>query len=101
MAVSPFVGESSSSSATQVTVQPVSSSGAIENSKFKCGETVQFWKDFQRDGFASAQENAIELAAIAARFAQKGPDGIDFLARHVARSGYFITNALLGTAGSL
>ena len=41
-----------------------------------------------------------ELAAIAARFAQKGPDGIDFWARHVARSGYFVTNALLGTAGS-
>jgi hypothetical protein len=65
-----------------------SSPGAIENSKFKCDETFQFWKDFQRYGFASAQENAIELAAITARFAQKGPECIDFLARHVARSGY-------------
>jgi len=72
----------------------------MENSKFQCDETVQFWQDFQRSGFDSAEENTRELAAITSRFAAKGPDGIDFWMRHVARSGYFVTNAMLGTAGS-
>lgn len=81
------------------TTQP-SSPAEIENTKFECDETVQYWQDFQRDGFASAQENARELAAVASRFAAKGPDGIDYWVRHVARLGYFVTNAVLGTVGS-
>ena len=81
------------------TTQP-SSPAEIENVKFECDETVQFWQDFQRDGFASVQDNVRELAAIASRFAAKGPDGIDFWLRHVARLGYFATNAVLGTVGS-
>lgn len=87
---------------TENDAQPsqASSPAEIENAKFQCDKTVAFWRDFQRDGFETAQANARELAAVASRFASKGPDGIDYWTRHVARSGYFVTNALLGTVGS-
>ena len=31
--------------------------GMAENAKFQCEESVEFWQEFQRDGFWSAQEN--------------------------------------------
>jgi ubiquinone/menaquinone biosynthesis C-methylase UbiE len=85
---------------TETTSTEDLSPAEIENGKFDCEDNVKFWQDFQRNGFESTQENAQQLAAVASRFVAKGPDGIDFWMRHVARSGYFTLNALLGTTGS-
>ena len=50
--------------------------GMAENAKFQCEESVEFWQEFQRDGFWSAQENLRELGNVGTRFAQMGPEAL-------------------------
>jgi len=76
-----------------------SSPGSEENSLFVCDETVDFWREFQRDGFEPAEKNTQTMAEVAAAFLQKGPTGLSYWIRHAGRSGYFISNALLGNLG--
>ena len=73
--------------------------GSEENSLFVCDESVKFWREFQRDGFEPAEKNIQSMAEAAAAFAQKGPTGLSYWIRHAGRSGYFISNALLGNLG--
>ena len=73
--------------------------GSEENSLFVCDENVEFWREFQRHGFEPAEKNIQSMAEVAAAFAQKGPTGLSYWVRHVGRSGYFISNALLGILG--
>jgi len=73
--------------------------GQAENELFQCDDTVAFWRDFQRDGFFTAQENMQGIAKVASSFASLGPNGLNYWLRHVARTGYFATNAILGTVG--
>eukprot|EP00978_Attheya_sp_CCMP212_P035220 scaffold151780_cov39-Attheya_sp.AAC.1 len=40
-----------------------------------------------------------EIAKVAYSFASLGPNGLHYWLRHVARTGYFTTNAILGTVG--
>ena len=50
--------------------------GMAENAKFQCEESVEFWQEFQRDGFWSAQENLRELGNVGTRFDQMGPEAL-------------------------
>jgi hypothetical protein len=52
--------------------------GLKENKKFACDESVQFWRNFQSDGFLSDSQNAQALADVSSRFAAKGPAGISY-----------------------
>lgn len=70
----------------------------IENEKFYCDETVEFWNKFQINGFESVQQNIQNLIAIITRLSQTN-DGREYLLRHTARTSYFTSNALLGTLG--
>lgn len=70
----------------------------IENEKFDCDESVAFWREFQIDGFDSAEQNLQNLAQVAAKFAQN-PESLDYFLRHGGRTAYFISNAILGNVG--
>jgi ubiquinone/menaquinone biosynthesis C-methylase UbiE len=70
--------------------------GQDENTLFDCDPSVQFWRDFQSTGYATSQKNIRDMFDIATRFSSLGSTGTLYFARHVARSGYFIVNALLG-----
>lgn len=85
--------------------------GLSENALFECDPSVAFWRDFQRGDTTtnnnnsnnakySSAHNLREMTEIAARFAARGPDGLNYWIRHAGRSGYFFTNALLGTLAS-
>lgn len=54
------------------------SPGLDDDGKFECDDSVRFWRDFQVDGFATAQENARSLAEVSGRFANLGPDGLSY-----------------------
>eukprot|EP00978_Attheya_sp_CCMP212_P022194 scaffold65912_cov41-Attheya_sp.AAC.2 len=47
--------------------------GQAENELFQCDDTVAFWRDFQRDGFFTAQKNMQEIAKVAYSFASSDP----------------------------
>lgn len=72
--------------------------GELENEKFVCDESVAFWREFQKDGPTTAQENAQQILLIATEFA-RSRDGADYWLRHVGRTSYFIANALFGAIG--
>eukprot|EP00986_Skeletonema_menzelii_P021390 scaffold34360_cov177-Skeletonema_menzelii.AAC.2 len=77
------------------------SSGLDENNLFKCDDSVEFWRNFQIDGFQSAQENLVELSNISRRFiTSQDPDAISYWVKHVGRSCYFFGNAALGSIAS-
>lgn len=95
------------------------SPGIVEDDKFDCDESVFFWRNFQnnnKNDYASSntastsansnnnsitwQQNALQMADISNRFASsRDPQKVNYFLKHVARSGYFVTNALLGNAG--
>jgi hypothetical protein len=52
--------------------------GLGENEQFACDESVQFWRNFQSDGFLSDSQNAQALADVSSRFMAKGPAGISY-----------------------
>lgn len=70
----------------------------IENEKFDCDETVDFWRNFQINGLHSAQENSQNIASIVSNFVRT-PEGTSYWLRHTGRTGYFAVNALLGNFG--
>ena len=75
--------------------------GIQENSLFKCDDNVEYWSNFQLNGQWSAQENLAEMANISRRFTTSGDgDKIAYWLKHVGRSGYFFTNAALGSIAS-
>ena len=72
--------------------------GQDEKARFMLDAGVHTWEAFQNGGATpTAASNMQEVAAIFARIASK-PGGATYAAAHGLRSGYFITNALLGTA---
>lgn len=80
---------------------PPSSPGLDENHLFKCTGSVEYWRNFQRDGFQSPQENLLEISNISRRFiTSQDSDAIIYWAKHVGRSSYFLGNAALGTIAS-
>ena len=91
----PTIVDTDSTAATSVVPPP----GQAEDALFDCDGSVAFWKNFQRSGLASDAENLREIAAVGSRFASY-EGGLDYWTRHVARSGYFATNAALGVAAS-
>lgn len=70
----------------------------IENEKFACDYTVEFWRDFQINGFDTAQKNLQHLAQVASNFAQD-PGSLEYFLRHGGRTLYFVSNAVLGNVG--
>lgn len=52
--------------------------GRDENHLFQCDKSVDFWKNFQRNGFHSSSSNGREFARVGSKFASYGADGIDF-----------------------
>jgi ubiquinone/menaquinone biosynthesis C-methylase UbiE len=73
--------------------------GAEENAIFQCDENVDFWRNFQRGGLESTEQNVRAMAAVASSFTEKGPDAVSYWVRHVGRSAYFAGNAVLGNIG--
>lgn len=83
-------------SATSEVAPPTTTVGQSEQSKFICDESVKLWEEFQKDGPATAADNLRETAAVFARIAST-PQGAAYAAAAGLRSGYFATNAILGT----
>ena len=56
-----------------------------ENSKFDCDDSVEFWRNFQKDGLFEANENLREVVNVANRFASKGGDALSYwlVSKHV------------------
>ena len=100
----------------------LTSPGILEDDKFDCDESVFYWRNFQnnenqkddyegkdssnsntsstRSTAASWQQNAMQMADITNRFTSSNDSQkLQYFVKHVARSGYFVTNALLGNAG--
>ena len=85
------------------------SPGILEDDKFHCENSVSFWRNFQnpqKDSSSSSptsytwQDNAQQMTNIANRFlSSQDPAQVQYFFTHVARSGYFVTNAILGNAG--
>lgn len=75
------------------------SPGFDENILFTCDPSVDFWREFQRNGLESAEKNVQSIAEISTSFAQKGPTALWYWIRHAGRSGYFLSNALLANLG--
>lgn len=78
------------------------SPGLLENFLFECDSSVTFWREFSSNDSAqqlSLQSIFAELASVASRFAQKGPDALSYWIKHTGRSSYFVGNALLGNLG--
>lgn len=73
--------------------------GADENVIFQCDETVEFWREFQKNGLESTEQNLPAIANVASDFLDKGPNAISYWVRHVGRSGYFVGNAFLANIG--
>lgn len=71
-----------------------------ENAKFQCDDTVQFWIDYNIDGHMEAQDYIRNAVDVSNRFLNKGSEARNYWLRHNARTGYFFTNAALGTAAS-
>jgi hypothetical protein len=107
------VTESHQMSTTEVSKQPptISSSsndlrrtledyfpGRDENARFDCHDSVAIWRNFQATRFATFDENVRAISNVAAHFSTLGPTGGTYFAKHVARSAYFVVNALLGNA---
>lgn len=72
--------------------------GRDENSKFDCDDSVGFWRNFQTTESAPLDENVRAMSQVATRFLTTGPNGGAYFAKHFARSGYFVVNALFGNA---
>jgi ubiquinone/menaquinone biosynthesis C-methylase UbiE len=77
-----------------------SSPAEYENSIFLCDKNVQMWADFNKDGEYEEIDYLNEISAVTNRFTRKGGDALEYFARHSARTGYFITNGVLGTLSS-
>ena len=91
----------SSSDATSEKKVIAPSAGLDENHLFKCDDSVEYWRNFQRDGFKSPQDNLIEISNISRRFiTSQDRDAISYWIKHVGRSSYFFGNAALGTIAS-
>jgi ubiquinone/menaquinone biosynthesis C-methylase UbiE len=71
-----------------------------ENTKFQCDNTVQFWIDFNRDGQMEAPDYIRNVVEVSDRFLNKGGEAMSYWLRHNVRTGYFLTNAVLGTVAS-
>jgi hypothetical protein len=73
--------------------------GRDENSRFECHESVTIWRDFQTTGPAPIEENIRAMADVTSRIASVGGiNGGTYFAKHIARSAYFVSNAILGNA---
>ena len=73
--------------------------GLDEDEVFACDESVAFWREFQAEGPASAAENFRRAATIASsRATSGGARAVAYWASHAARTAYFASNALLGSA---
>jgi ubiquinone/menaquinone biosynthesis C-methylase UbiE len=72
--------------------------GLAEDAYFELDESVTFWKNFQRSTPPSAVDNIREASSIMTSIAAEGAEGQQYaLAHGVLRTGYFATNAVLGT----
>lgn len=77
------------------------SPGEAENKKFVCNDdTVEFWKEFNRNGAYEREDFISVLTEVSNRFLTMGDEALGYWSRHTARSGYFFTNAALGSVSS-
>ena len=77
-----------------------SSPAEYEEVTFKCDENTQLWKDYNMDGNYQEADFLNDVATVSSNFISKGSDAVGYWARHNARSGYFLTTAVLGTLSS-
>ena len=70
--------------------------GADENRRFRTDASVDMWGGFQAAGEAPALENFRAAAAIPVKYATTGPEAAKYWAGHVARTSYFLANAVAG-----
>jgi len=81
-------------------VSSFSTPAEYENSVFQCDESVNFWTDFNRDGSMTAEDYMRGAMDVSNRFRNKGGEAMSYWIRHNVRTGYFFTNAALGTVVS-
>ena len=71
-----------------------------ENGKFECNDGVEFWMNYNRNGKYELEDYARVTTDVSSRFFSEGGGALSYWLRHTARSGYFISNAALGTLSS-
>jgi hypothetical protein len=92
--------ESSASPAVETEEEP----GQNEKALFRCDPSCAMWEDFQRQETPDAVANLQAAASTVAKYMPGpfdglgGADALSYWAKHAARTGYFLTNALAGTA---
>ncbi len=80
----PVVGSISESSGSNEFIENDGSSqiaetpAQYEELKFECDESVEFWKNFQKDGLYDTNQNLSEVVNVANRFASKGADAMSY-----------------------
>ncbi len=94
------LGLGSDPEAIALPIDTFASPAAYENTKFKCEDSVEFWMNLNRDGKMGSSDMLQEVTKVANSFVSKGGDALYYWLRHNARTGYFVTNAALGTVGS-
>jgi len=77
-----------------------SSPAEYENTKFKCDDSVYFWRDYNREGLYEQKDYIKEINDVSNRFVTKGGDALNYWIRHNIRTGYFVSNAVLGVLSS-
>jgi ubiquinone/menaquinone biosynthesis C-methylase UbiE len=71
--------------------------GLIEDDKFKCDSSVDFWKDFASEGNS---KNLHRVRTIVAKHVlDTSPESRAYWVSHVLRTSYFLSNAVLGLLG--
>ena len=91
--VEDFTSTESSAVAAEEKPRP----GAEENKKFACDHSVERWMSFQAAEEMSSLENLRAAAAIPAKYVTTSPEAAKYWAAHVARTSYFLANAVAGT----
>lgn len=71
--------------------------GFVEDSRFKCDNFVDFWKDFASEGNS---KNFDRVRAIVSKHVlDASPESRAYWASHVLRTSYFLSNAVVGLLG--
>ena len=73
--------------------------GRTENEKFRCDESVEFWKTFRSLGNAKNLDRARSIIAKHVLSESSNDESRAYWLSHVLRTSYFVTNAVAGLVG--
>ena len=72
--------------------------GLVEDVKFKCDNSVDFWKDFASEGNSKNLDRVRSI--VAKHVLDASPESRAYWVSHVLRTSYFLSNAALGLLGT-